>query len=1010
MSTSCTVRVRGFPTDLPPERVTDKLTIHFLRARNGGGEIVNIEFAPDSPDCAVVTFEDAAVTQQVLMAEKHVLSVNGKNYPLEVTTYPTELNPNEVFVHVYMKIDYGCFPGGKDILCDLRKQYGSIQFNFNSQAATCSVKGPFTELEAFSSELLRCLRGKQRISNSTVQSGRSANKVAGSRVLEMQEEKEKKNGKGVAGSALPHRNPTESNTEPLEDFSLVIDSDIYLYMQTFCRKELSNILQRHQVDVVDVNNDGVTTLYLQAASVEAGGVSALVAAHLAVSQLSQQLEITLRKEKISKRDLGAGGGKGLPAELQDLCPLLLCLEDEGHFYLIGNLVEVSRAKQYIQDVIAARGMVQDPQKADDPHAAGLALIQGRSPVPAQPKSPEESVPRKLSSPRSNGKSECKLAAKFSSRASCSYLPNQGTLLEGQLSQDLSHTADSQTPDSQPLPQVMAAAPRSESQIRQSAKLGSAPPGMKVEPSQRISRGTMLGTEGRTSIGFTQTAPLHVASSTLRSLNLFDTTGAVDLKAPETRPLLRRSNSSLLLKHQTSSEPKAEPSWPSARVSEHHLQQKDLRHTLQEEMGKGGMTRMAGDFRVESWVTEQGLSSPTSLPVQRNDGDWMGPSAMQKVEALAAHPDYICGSFSYSELAMEGPDDEALAHLCSYLRECHDQVLINRDRYKLELAYPREVKLQVVEAFRFFSAQRVAALSEQRLSHGSQQGSHQDELSSPAIQRSPPKESSRASLLENPPHLSSLAGERPSSQHQRFLDLNGFQPTVAQTLPSDQRAWPSKTLDKVPDAIKQGRPGKSAIEVKRGLPDKFHFGRDRGKERCGREAEWGPSSLPLLPLSFSAPVSLQAIGKRSPPAGEGEASDLDRRAASPGREPPTGECELCRSTQAATSRSPCGHALCEACFSVGGVPPPCCRASPAAIPGSFTATTISQSLPGYFRDPTLKITYNIPSGVQQARDPHPGHPYRGGYFEAFLPDNPEGQRLMVLLQMVTQMPSISSMSA
>lgn len=37
-----------------------------------------------------------SVAQRVLKAKRHVLSVSGENYPLEVTAYPTELNPNEV--------------------------------------------------------------------------------------------------------------------------------------------------------------------------------------------------------------------------------------------------------------------------------------------------------------------------------------------------------------------------------------------------------------------------------------------------------------------------------------------------------------------------------------------------------------------------------------------------------------------------------------------------------------------------------------------------------------------------------------------------------------------------------------------------------------------------------------------------------------------------------------------------------------------------------------------------
>lgn len=52
-----TVRVRGFPADLPPDRAADKLTIHFLRSRNGGGEIADVQVLPGPPACALITFE-----------------------------------------------------------------------------------------------------------------------------------------------------------------------------------------------------------------------------------------------------------------------------------------------------------------------------------------------------------------------------------------------------------------------------------------------------------------------------------------------------------------------------------------------------------------------------------------------------------------------------------------------------------------------------------------------------------------------------------------------------------------------------------------------------------------------------------------------------------------------------------------------------------------------------------------------------------------------------------------
>ncbi|NXP75992.1 IN35 protein, partial [Ramphastos sulfuratus] len=88
-----TVRVQGFPTELPPDRVADKLTIHFLRSRNGGGEIADVQVLPGA--CALITFEAPEVAQRILQAE-HVLSVEGRRYPLEVTAHGAELSPDEV--------------------------------------------------------------------------------------------------------------------------------------------------------------------------------------------------------------------------------------------------------------------------------------------------------------------------------------------------------------------------------------------------------------------------------------------------------------------------------------------------------------------------------------------------------------------------------------------------------------------------------------------------------------------------------------------------------------------------------------------------------------------------------------------------------------------------------------------------------------------------------------------------------------------------------------------------
>ncbi|NWR36127.1 IN35 protein, partial [Tachuris rubrigastra] len=91
-----TVRVRGFPAELSPDRVADKLTIHFLRSRNGGGDIAEVRVVPGPRPYVLITFEAPEVAQRILKLKDHVLTIGGMQYPLEVTLHNEELSPDEV--------------------------------------------------------------------------------------------------------------------------------------------------------------------------------------------------------------------------------------------------------------------------------------------------------------------------------------------------------------------------------------------------------------------------------------------------------------------------------------------------------------------------------------------------------------------------------------------------------------------------------------------------------------------------------------------------------------------------------------------------------------------------------------------------------------------------------------------------------------------------------------------------------------------------------------------------
>lgn len=53
------VCVYGLPTNVDHERLRDKLLIHFLRERNGGGEVTSVTIIGRTPLRALVTFEQS---------------------------------------------------------------------------------------------------------------------------------------------------------------------------------------------------------------------------------------------------------------------------------------------------------------------------------------------------------------------------------------------------------------------------------------------------------------------------------------------------------------------------------------------------------------------------------------------------------------------------------------------------------------------------------------------------------------------------------------------------------------------------------------------------------------------------------------------------------------------------------------------------------------------------------------------------------------------------------------
>ncbi|MBN3301135.1 DTX3L ligase, partial [Amia calva] len=121
------------------------------------------------------------------------------------------------------------------------------------------------------------------------------------------------------------------------------------------------------------------------------------------------------------------------------------------------------------------------------------------------------------------------------------------------------------------------------------------------------------------------------------------------------------------------------------------------------------------------------------------------------------------------------------------------------------------------------------------------------------------------------------------------------------------------------------------------------------------------------------------------------------------------CPICLETIEETKKttlSRCKHSFCEDCLkSAFAVKPTCpvCGVIYGALKGTqpdngtMDVTTTTSSLPGYERYGSITIYYHIPSGIQTDEHPQPGKRYEGVSRTAYLPDCPEGRKVLKLLQ-------------
>ncbi|XP_036429002.1 uncharacterized protein LOC118809635 [Colossoma macropomum] len=388
-----TVKVSGLPVHMSENRLVDKIHIHFLRKKNGGGEISSVTVSKSTPGTAFITFEENKVALRLAEKGKQVFKVNDKSYDVKISLHHKEVDPDEVLLYMSLTVDHNKLPEGKRSLLSLHETFPDIRLTFDPQTDLCTLSGSYTKVQSLSSLILGSLESQKQNSGGGIPSKKKsqekhslppektdnnplgANIAAGGAKyaphtdkldLEMESTVWKTGGELYDYSSniqqASHEDFMEDkwDLEPddgtsFEDFSLAVDSDIFLYLHKYCNKEYQSILRRHRVEVLDVTCEDITTLYLKPKkTLSERGMSSVGKAHQDLANLYQEKGSQLRRENISKSGIPVEHLEHALESLKERLPKLMIDEDKGNVYLVGSKSDVSEAKQFIVDVKGIR--------------------------------------------------------------------------------------------------------------------------------------------------------------------------------------------------------------------------------------------------------------------------------------------------------------------------------------------------------------------------------------------------------------------------------------------------------------------------------------------------------------------------------------------------------------------------------------------------------------------------------------------------------------------------------
>lgn len=266
----------------------------------------------------------------------------------------------------------------------LHTSHPDVQINYDATEELCTLRGAYSKVQAALAQLLgrpgdpRSAEPKDKdqiptVAVQTVQRPRTEDSGGNRKPKDRRELRDQVLVSRPSDdcSSSPHRevtsgghswedpDQTEGAARQLpgnptlleEDFSLIVDADMFQYLQRHCSEEYQHILSQYGVEVVDMTAEGVTTLFPQIATAvgeDGREQERLRSASRDLQRLYQENEMKIRRAQLPKIILSPIGG--LQRAIENLgvrLPKLLLSEDDQNIYFIGSSSDVSDAKHFL---------------------------------------------------------------------------------------------------------------------------------------------------------------------------------------------------------------------------------------------------------------------------------------------------------------------------------------------------------------------------------------------------------------------------------------------------------------------------------------------------------------------------------------------------------------------------------------------------------------------------------------------------------------------------------------